>query len=471
MMTLAQFKAQTSGGTKPKRSNHLIQQMDALLALYECLDGTMSLQQRRDITRKVMDVANRFLDKKRLIPSKKTAGVKALGRMASREWTLHCTALDRLAAEQKQKAQQQPHLYYDQAGTSQQPHAYYDQAGAPQQPHVYYDQAGTPPQPHVYYDQAGAPPLPGWQTARPNKQQRRYDDGLDPLPLNRQPRAQFKMQQQQRVAQLAQQHQAAQQARANWAAAMAKVNALLGPEEYKGVRTKMLDASAWPEFFDPQHHPAFVLRDAVTQWQQAKTASPFEVWLEKSFMPQHENDKHLAQRVTYLSPEEREEYGVDIVGGVFRWAESGDLVHTGGMTTHFSGPGHAIWVCSAERRFYCADHVLGSFHHSSFLGGVPVMGAGEWAIDRGRLVMISNKTGHYRAGFEEMFRVMLRLSANGVDLSSVKVFWPWPNNEGRKYYPAMEFMRARAPERFREPLDQHGKPLRAVPAPRVPLAA
>ena len=458
MMTLAQFKAQTSGGTKPKRSNHLIQQMDALLALYEGLDATMSLQQRRDITRKIMDVATRFLDKKRLIPSKKTAGVKALGGMARQEWTQQCAELDRLAAAQKQKAQQPPH-------------AYDDQAGAPPQPHVYDDQVGAPPQPHAYNDQAGAPRQPGWQAARPNMQQRRYNDGLDPLPLNRQPRAQFNMQQQQQAARLAQQHQAAQQARANWTAAMAKVNALLGPEEYRGVRTKMLDPSAWPEFFDPQHRPAYLLEDAMTQWQQAKSASPFEVWLEKSFMPQHAHDKDLAKRVTYLSPEEREEYGVDIVGGVFRWAESGDLVHTGGMTTHFSGPGHAIWVCSAERRFYCADHVAGSFHHSSFLGGVPVMGAGEWAIDRGRLVTISNKTGHYRAGFEEMFRVMLRLSANGVDLSSVKVFWPWPTNEGRKYYPAMEFMRARAPERFREPLDQQGKPLRAVPAPRVPLAA
>jgi len=445
MMTLAQFKAQTSGGAKPKRSNLLIQQMDALLALYEGLDATMGLGERRDITRKIMDVANRFLDKKRLIPSKKTAGVKALGSMARQEWTQHCADLERLAAEQKQKAQQPPHAYYDQAGATQQPHA--------------------------YDDQAGAPPRPGWQAARPNMQQRRYNDGVDALPLNRQPRAPFKMQQHQEAARLAQQHQTARQARANWAAAMAKVNALLGPEEYRNVRTKMLDPSAWPEFFDPQHRPAFVLQDAVTQWQQAKSASPFEVWLEKSFVPKHQNDKDLAQRVTYLAPEEREEYGVDIVGGVFRWAESGDLVHTGGMTTHFSGAGHAIWVCSAERRFYCADHVAGSFHHSSFLGGVPVMGAGEWAIDRGRLVIISNKTGHYRAGFEEMFRVMLRLSANGVDLSSVKVFWPWPTNQGRKYYPAVEFMHARAPERFREPLDQHGKPLRTVPAPPVPLAA
>ncbi|TWT00297.1 hypothetical protein [Reyranella sp. CPCC 100927] len=443
MMTLAQFKASTSGGLKAKRSNLLIQQMDALLALYEGLDSTMRLEDRRDITRKIMDVANRFVDKKRHVPSKKTAGVKALADMARREWTRHCAELDRLAAERKQKAQQ-PHLYYDQA----------------------------PQQPHVYNDQAGAPPRPVWQqSARPNMQQRRYNDGLDALLLNRQPRAGFKTQQQQPAAPPAPPHQAADQARANWATAMAKVNALLGPEEYRSVRTKILDPYAWPEFFDPQHRPIHALQGAVTQWQQANSASPFEVWLEKSFVPKHQNDPALAQRVTYLSPEEREEYRVDIVGGVFRWAESGDLVHTGGMTTHFSGRGHAIWVCSVERHFYCASHVVGSFQHSSFLGGLPVMGAGEWAVDQGRLVVISNKTGHYRAGFEEMFRVMLRLSANGVDLSSVKVFWPWPSNEGRKYYPAVEFMRARSPERFREPLDQRGKPLLAVPAPVVPQVA
>lgn len=398
MMTLAQFKARTSGGIKPKRSNLVIQQIDALLALYEAMDATMSLEERRDLASKILDVSNKFLNQDRVISSRKKTGVEALRDMSWREWSRHGQELEQLAAEQKAKLKHQ-------------------------------QQAAIVAQ-----------------------------------NLQKQQQAALLAQQQQQV----QQQQAAQRARAQWAAAMAKVNRLLGPEGYRDVRAKLLDPSAWPEFFDPKHRPAIVLGDAMKEWQQANTVRPFEVWLEKNFMPHHESDPDFAQRVTYLSPEQREEYRVEIAGGVFRWVESGELVHTGSMTTHVSGKGHAIWVCSADRRFYSADHVVGSFHHSSFLSGLPVMGAGEWAIDQGRLVAISNRTGHYKAGFQELFRVMLRLSADGVDMSSVVVFWPWPNVKAHKYYRAMDFMRARPAERLQEPLDQTGKPLLAVPAPSLP---
>ena len=402
MMTLAQFKARTSGGINPKRSNLIIQQIDALLALYEAMDATMSLEERKDLAYKILDVANKFLDQDRIISSRKKAGVEALRDMSWREWFRHGQEIERLAAEQKAKLKQQ---------------------------------------------QQAAIVAQNLQKQQQQQQQ-----------------AALLAQQQQQLKQL----QAAQQARAQWAAALAKVNRLLGPEGYRDVRAKLLDPSAWPEFFDPQHRPALVLGDAMKEWQKANTVRPFEVWLEKNFMPHHQSDPDYAQRVAYLSPEQREEYRVEITGGVFRWVEGGELLHTGSMTTHVSGQGHAIWVCSADRRFYSADHVVGSFHHSSFLSGLPVMGAGEWAIDQGRLTVISNRTGHYKATFHELFRVMLRLSADGVDMSSVAVFWPWPSLKERKFYRATDFMRARPVERMQEPLDQAGKPLIAVPAPSLP---
>ncbi len=395
MMTLAQVKARTSGGINPKRSNLVIQQIDALLALYEAMDATMNLEERKDLARKILDVSNNFLNQDRVISSRKKAGVEALRDMSWQEWSRHGQELERLAAEQKAQLKH------------------------------------------------------------------RQQAAVVAQNLQKQQQAALLAQQQQQL-------QAAQRARAQWAAALAKVNRLLGPEGYRDVRAKLLDPSAWPEFFDPQHRPAIVLGDAVKIWQQAKTERPFEVWLEKNFMPHHGSDPDFAQRVAYLSAEEREEYRVEIAGGIFRWVEGGELLHTGSMTTHVSGKGHAIWVCSADRRFYSADHVVGSFHHSSFLSGLPVMGAGEWAIDQGRLVMISSRTGHYKAGFHELFRVMLRLSADGVDMSSVVVFWPWPKVKEPKFYRATDFMRARPVDRLQEPLDQGGNPLLAVPAPSLP---
>ena len=67
MMTLAQFKARTSGGIKPNRSNHFIQQIDALLALYEAMDATMTLEERKALADKIVAASDHFLDKKRVI--------------------------------------------------------------------------------------------------------------------------------------------------------------------------------------------------------------------------------------------------------------------------------------------------------------------------------------------------------------------------------------------------------------------
>jgi hypothetical protein len=257
-------------------------------------------------------------------------------------------------------------------------------------------------------------------------------------------------------------------ARARWTAALAKVNALLGPQVPGDIQTKMLDPTVWPEFFDPQHRPRDRLEPAVQSWTWSTTDDPFEVFLAKTFLPAHQGEAGLDERVRYLTPGERDEYEVKIMGGRFTWAKTGEPVHTGAMHTYFSGQGHAIWVCSPARRFYSANHEVGSFHHSSFLAGLPVMGAGEWSVDHGRLVMISNKTGHYRAGARELFQVMLRLSVHGVDLSSVVVFWPWPSNQHRRYYRALDFMRGQPAERFCEPKDQAGKPLVQVAAPPLP---
>jgi hypothetical protein len=153
---------------------------------------------------------------------------------------------------------------------------------------------------------------------------------------------------------------------------------------------------------------------------------------------------------------------------VFRWAETGDLVHTGNMITNGCGKGFAIWVCSPDRRFYTASHDVSTFHHSSFLAGMPVLGAGEWSIDRGRLIAISNKSGHYRPGFEEMFRAMLRLKVNGVDMSSVSVHWIRTAPPQDRFYRATDFMRARPASRFSPLFDQAGKPLTEIPRPPVP---
>ena len=412
MMTLNDFKAITGGGKTPKRNNKHIQHLDTLLALYETMHATLTSHELEQLLHKINFTAQDFLEhcRKRATPSRKKPGVKRLQQLAWQEWS---AVYGRNQAAEKLQQQQ-------------------DAAAAAAQKQ---------------------------QEAAAAAAQKAEQKAVQAAAQN----AQLLVKQQQA------QKAAAAQARVNWAAALAKVNALLGPGGYPDVRAKMLDATVWTEFFDPQHRPGMVMEKAMDHWLSSGSSSSFGVFFEKVFTPLNLDNPYLNHQVRYLSPEERAEFEVRVVGGRFFWAESGESMHTGDMSTAFSGPGQAIWVCSPDRRFFSASHEVGTFHHSSFLAGGPVMGAGEWSINQGRLVMISNKTGHYRAGAQELFHVMLRLSVNGVDLSSVVVLWPWPGNLQRKYYRALEFMRSRLPERFKEPLDLNGKPLVQVAAPPVPV--
>ena len=60
-----------------------------------------------------------------------------------------------------------------------------------------------------------------------------------------------------------------------------------------------------------------------------------------------------------------------------------------------------------------------SAYHSSFLGGQPVEAAGEIGVDaEGRLVSISNLSGHYRPTPEHLINVLKFFAGRGVDISS-----------------------------------------------------
>ncbi len=106
MMTLADFKARTSAGTNPKRSNPTIQKIDAALALYEAMDATMSLKERRELAHKIFNLSSIFLHQDRIISSKKKAGVRALHAIAGNEWQRHCDELHRRATQRRLLAMQ-----------------------------------------------------------------------------------------------------------------------------------------------------------------------------------------------------------------------------------------------------------------------------------------------------------------------------------------------------------------------------
>lgn len=117
-------------------------------------------------------------------------------------------------------------------------------------------------------------------------------------------------------------------------------------------------------------------------------------------------DNQLAQQnLTKLS----------INGGLLRTAD-GKLFDTSGLVTHFSGPGYAIYVMSCSGHLHAGSHSVGHRHHSSFLGGAPVFGAGEIKAEGGRITFLSNKSGHYVPGRNQLLAVLAMLQQGGVAL-------------------------------------------------------
>jgi hypothetical protein len=109
---------------------------------------------------------------------------------------------------------------------------------------------------------------------------------------------------------------------------------------------------------------------------------------------------------------------------------------TAGMTTHVSGNGWAIYVLSAEGHFHASGHAVGYRHHSSLLAGENVAGAGELKVEKGRLVRISNKSGHYHPGPDEFQQVLYMLEKRHVGLVGAAL--DFFSEEGKISFPSVQ---------------------------------
>ncbi len=91
-----------------------------------------------------------------------------------------------------------------------------------------------------------------------------------------------------------------------------------------------------------------------------------------------------------------------------------------------------IWVCSLEEgqtkpSFYSHIGKIERFHHSSFKAGGGVIGAGEWIVQKGKLLKISGNSGHYQPTINHLHRSVLYM-AEAWTQSTVVLLWNIPND-------------------------------------------
>ncbi|MFD3744479.1 hypothetical protein [Nocardia sp. NPDC058633] len=134
------------------------------------------------------------------------------------------------------------------------------------------------------------------------------------------------------------------------------------------------------------------------------------------------NNHWGGKQVKYLTEDERREFLLSVHGGLL-YDSRGNLFDTSSAHTLWTpAGGRAIFAMDQLGNLYSAPfHILGEFHHSSFLAGEPVAGAGEIAASQGRVLLISDHSTHYRPARRYTRQVTENLRRLGVDVADHQI--------------------------------------------------
>lgn len=100
---------------------------------------------------------------------------------------------------------------------------------------------------------------------------------------------------------------------------------------------------------------------------------------------------------------------------------SGKLFDTREAQAHDGKP-VAIFVMNAQGELFASTYQeVAYLHHSSLSGGEPVAAAGELVVENGRVMAITNRSGHYRPDPKLTNQVITSLRDQGLDLGGVHV--------------------------------------------------
>jgi hypothetical protein len=123
--------------------------------------------------------------------------------------------------------------------------------------------------------------------------------------------------------------------------------------------------------------------------------------------------------VHYMDDAEREAHRLFVdAHGRLRQASSGELFDTTDAEAWHSGGERAIFVMDGNGNLYASNNPqVGHLHHSSLLAGQHVAGAGELKVVDGRLVEMTDKSGHYRPTAETNDQALDALRSQGLRTS------------------------------------------------------
>lgn len=136
----------------------------------------------------------------------------------------------------------------------------------------------------------------------------------------------------------------------------------------------------------------------------------------KAMMP-GERERDALNKVIYLTDAQRENYELR--------ARDGLLYRKDGITPfntkRFYGEGSLLFVISKDKKIYAARGVSKKVHHSSLLRGEEVLAAGKIVSRNGKILRLSDNSGHYKPCAEHLLQAIFYFHRLGVISSEATI--------------------------------------------------
>ncbi len=192
-----------------------------------------------------------------------------------------------------------------------------------------------------------------------------------------------------------------------------------------------------------------------TAWSAGHASTPMnqaDIIGVLDFVQDQQQKGQLQRNLEYLQKKDRISFQLQ------RWPDG--RFHRGGRDDPHSSPADENEMYAIDNMEYLYTANLpktgGTFHHSSFLSGRPVLSAGEIKLDQGIIKHIDNGSGHYKPTTQHLLDCVKLLERRyRVDLAHVSIADHDPRNVHAKWASALHFLKT------------NGVPPRPLPAPPI----
>ncbi len=186
---------------------------------------------------------------------------------------------------------------------------------------------------------------------------------------------------------------------------------------------KVLGRPYRAEYLDDEHGYGPHLEPWWKEWAQNDgIQDSFSSWLSKirngerplgsEFVQDH--DIHSVSKVTYFNEDERADYELVCREGLLYNASSNRPIDCREGESY-------IFVQEPGGKLYAAPYERGVLNHTSFLAGAPVLAAGKFIAQNGKITEISDKSGHYATTLTMFCQGIEAIQELGADLTKAKV--------------------------------------------------